>query len=161
MDIINKNRFFFWLSVFLAVINIATITVFWVSYSDVRRNKPVEKDNSSHVKDFLIKELNFTDSQRSTLERMLLDYRRESATLRNGIHDYHCTINSRILQNTNPADIQLKIDTLGIMKAKLDMLTYKFFYELFRMCNEEQKIRYIQLFMEIDKMMVPGPVEKQ
>jgi hypothetical protein len=162
MDILSKNRFLLWLSIVLAVLNITTIAVFWIFYVSLHVNDTRKEGGKvSNVSYFIKDELNFNDSQSKIVDSLYKNYLSASNQIREFIRINHDSINSTIIDKSIKIDVEGKFDTLGSMKAQLDKLSYRFFEDLFNICNDDQKAKYRQLFKEISRMMAPAPKPKK
>ena len=158
MDILNKNKLLSYALMLFIIINIISISFFWMYFyrtADNRQSK--QENNTGKVFEIISAELELNDSQKIILDSLVSNYMNESIQSRAIIRKYHREINSNITQNISLNDLQVKFDTLGIMKAELDKKSYVFFRNLYNLCQPNQKIKFSKLYSEINKLLTPAP----
>lgn len=164
MDIISQNRLFKFLIFILIILNLVSISVFWLLHNKPQndktenpKNKPIEFNK---VKDILNKELNLSTIQLHQVDSLIAKYKEFASLYKDSIHIFHRRINQEIVERSN-LNIDNAFDSLGIMKAKLDKEAYYFFDALYNICNDNQKDKYKELYKELSRIMAPGPPQNK
>ncbi|MCX6242139.1 MAG: periplasmic heavy metal sensor [Bacteroidetes bacterium] len=148
MNFFSKNKFVFWLLIFLVVINLTVLITFVVMYSrkpDAITQQVPEKPGLA-----LQKELTLTPSQSEHVDLILADYRKVTDPVAEGIRGYRVRILNE-LANDKPDTFKINhyADSVCYLQRQMQKASVKQYMALKEICNPEQCKRLSSLYFEL------------
>jgi periplasmic protein CpxP/Spy len=146
---------FNWLAIavmLLAVVNLAFLGYIWME----RKDEPKTMQEPKDARDYLVKELQLTQSQQQQFdslrkkhfEQMRSD-REETRRLKDAFFGQ--------LKNGNAAGDAGTAQQIGALQAKIDLNTFQHFAALRNICTEDQKKRFDDIIEDVLRNMGRGP----
>ncbi len=153
MDFIMKKKIWFWVLIVLVIINVAALLTIMLQRNIPQPNTPprlVEDLDFRGMNYFLRHELNLSDEQFNTFQRMRRESMEESARIMIMLHEKR---NEMLNELTASQPDQEKLGNLakemGDLHEKLKMKTFNHFLELKALCSPEQEKKLNRFFMDI------------
>lgn len=142
MQTILQNRFYSGLIAFLMIANAGTLVFFWAGHF---------KNQSEHSpKEFLAKQLNFTQVQRTSYFDLAKEHNEEANKIREAIKIDKDNL-FRLLKSERVSDIARDSAALKVSSSlqALDILTFEHFKKVRALCTEEQKPQFDELIQKM------------
>lgn len=142
MKNILNNKIALWLIGLLILGNIATLTFFWIGHLKNQR------DNSP--KEFLVKKLNFTDSQKNAYFKLAMEHNESAKIIREQIKLDKENL-FQLLKSDNISDSMRNELVFKVSKSiqSLDILTFEHFKKVRTICTDEQKPKFDELIQKM------------
>ena len=142
MKNILNNKIVLWLIGLLILGNIATLTFFWIGHLKNQR------DNSP--KEFLVKKLNFTDSQKNEYFKLAMEHNESAKIIREQIKLDKENL-FQLLKSDNISDSMRNELVFKVSKSiqSLDILTFEHFKKVRTICTDEQKPKFDELIQKM------------
>ena len=154
MDIILKNRFLTIVVAVLICLNISLISFFWYFNQPTKiKNLVNKKSDEINIVEFIKIELDFSEIQSDSLDSMFQNFKYNVKEMKEKIRLMHNRINDQVLNNKKIFEVTNSFDSLGLKKAELDIVSYKFFLDLRSMCNDEQKVKFDEFYSDIIRLI--------
>lgn len=145
MNYFTNQRLLVWLVIILVILNICTLTTFWVFGKKFHR--PLEgKHGAGCIEKFLAHELNFSKDQEEKLLQSDRIYFPKIGQLFNNIEEQKMKMSEQIFA---PRQDTLFIDSLirniGVKEAEIERLIFYHLKELNSICDKKQqeKLKFI------------------
>ena len=148
MNFFSKNKFVFWLLIFLVVINLTVLITFLVMYS--RKSDAVTQQVQEKPGMALQKELTLTPSQSEHVDVILADYRKVTDPVAEKIHGYRARILNE-LANNKPDTLKINhyADSVCYLQRQMQKALVKQYMALKEICNPAQCQRLSSLYFEL------------
>ena len=148
MNFFSKNKFVFWLLIFLVVINLTVLITFIVMYS--RKSDAATQQSQEKPGIALRTELSLTQSQSEKVEAILTDYRKATDTVTENIHNYRAQLLEELAKD-KPDTSLLKIyaDEICLLQRQMQKASVKQYMALKGICNPDQCQRLSALYFEL------------
>lgn len=155
MSAMVKNKLLSGLVILLLLANIATLAMFWFNFK--KEHKSIKHQEA---KDFLIKELSFTETQQKQYGLMVEEHRKQSRETREQLRMYKDSLFNLLSDEQVPAEIQSRL-TLAIatLEQQMETITFNHFREVRKICNPEQQKKFDTVIKDVLRMMaapLPG-----
>jgi hypothetical protein len=154
MDIITKQKTYFWLIAILIVINIVTLYFMWSQ----RPGPPTQRQMGKRdMKGFLFKELNLDSTQQKLFEQ----YRDEHFKMIDSLFNRIGEVKKAILDeawNTNPDREKITGLTkkIGELNALVEISLFDHFAKLKSVLKEDQLKKFKEMLSESFRIGMPG-----
>ncbi len=151
MDIFTQKKWLIRSLVFLAILNISSISfVFWNRISETRDNRHRKDKEVNVIADLLKKELNLTETQTHQLEKIRADFFEKEEVLAQEIREKRDSMNMIMFnQDTNDTLIQLLAKSVADGEYQMELLRFQQAQSLKEICTMEQKKKFQYLVIEI------------
>lgn len=156
MNYFTRNKWGAILILLLIILNMATITAFWLLRGDHRMG-PVAEPRSNAM-EFLIKELAFDSSQKQQLLLLKEDHQQKMREVRRNNKEVKDALFA-LLKNTDTPDsvIEKAAGASVVYDVQAEIITFKHFQQIRKLCNETQKKKFDSIIEEVLRMLAPGP----
>jgi Spy/CpxP family protein refolding chaperone len=150
MDTLNKNKLLVWAIIVLLVINIGTLTTFWVASQGHNRNNDKSKFRSGRIDEgILVNELKLTDEQIGFYKNARKKHFTETRQLRDKIEDNHRIIHDELFSDkTDTLRINILADSIGLINAEFEKANFNHFLILKSQLSPEQCKKFKELMDE-------------
>lgn len=148
MNFFLKNRFVFWLLIFLVVINLSALITFIVFFS---KNTTASAQQSQENPGMAFgKELSLSPSQSEKVEIILADYRNSTEPVTTNIRNYRTQLLVE-LSNDKPDTTLLNryIEEICQLQKQLQKASVRQYLALKGICNPGQCQRLSELYFEL------------
>lgn len=148
MNFFSKNRFVFWLLIFLVVINLSAFITFLVFFSqNYSASRQLQKGNPGMA---FRKELSLTEAQSGKVGAILADYRKSTGTVSSGIRNYRVQILEELTKD-KPDTILLNncVEEICSLQKKMQKASVQQYLALKEICNPAQCQRLSNLYFEL------------
>ncbi|MCW3121618.1 MAG: hypothetical protein JWQ38_1110 [Flavipsychrobacter sp.] len=142
----TSTRIWQWAAILLLLCNIGLILTIWL--------KPGRQDHGRREtpRDFVIRNLQFTDKQVADYDLLIKDHRAAMNRLHKDNMGYRQTLFATLSGKTTT-----NADSLGQLIAKnqqdIELVTYKHFMQVRTLCTDEQKAKFDEIIGEVIKKM--------
>ncbi|MES2003245.1 MAG: hypothetical protein V4450_01895 [Bacteroidota bacterium] len=151
------NRYKWWGIAFiiLVALNIATLSAFWL----LKNKRPGPPgDPGSGVVDFMVKELGFDSIQKQKLILLREEHQQKVRDIRRNNHEAKNAFFALLPQTDISDSVLAKAAQAAVVfDRQLDMLTFRHFQEVRKLCSEEQKKKFDNIIQEVLRMAAPPP----
>jgi Spy/CpxP family protein refolding chaperone len=148
MNFFTKNRFVFWLLIFLVVINLTALITFLVFYSrsSSLSNQQVQVNPGMSFR----KELSLSPAQSEKVEAILADYRKSTEPVTSDIRNYRTQLLEELAKD-KPDTSFLKrcADEICLLQKQMQKESVKQYMALKEICNPAQCKRLSALYFEL------------
>jgi hypothetical protein len=149
-----KNQFLVWAIVCLLILNLATLTIFWLGRA--RTHPP---SHPARASDFIIKELALNEEQKKSYLDLVSEHRRLAGGHRKNIKDAKNRFFD-LLKNHSAGDSlkQAALKEISTHTEQLDLVTFDHFQKVRALCTPAQQKKFDTIIQEVLNMMaVPRP----
>jgi protein CpxP len=155
MSFFNRNKWWAIAFILLVVMNIATLTTFWLLKQ--RQDGPGIRPQSG-VADFLTNELGFDSLQKQKLIQLRDAHQLEVRELRKGNRE----VKEAFFELLKQPDISDSVVQASAKKSfqfdvQSELLTFRHFQEIRKLCTDTQKKKFDEIIQEVLRMMAPPP----
>ncbi len=150
-----NNRFWIIMVIILVIINIATVTTFWL----LRENDPAIKPGQGKgAMEFLVKELQLDSLQQEKFKDLREEHQQQMREVRTQIRDAKDAMFT-LLKSPEATDTIVEKASLvsAALEAKIDMITFRHFKKIRAICDSSQQIKFDAIINQVVKMIAPGP----
>lgn len=139
--------------VFLVVLNLGTLTFIWLhqmpgQFSSERRD----------ASGFLVKELMFTESQKSEYFQLRILHRRELEQLQRQDRALHKKFfDQLIVVSRDSLTTENLVDSIAIIRKEMELLTFNHFLKIRKILRPEQQKKFDSIFHDVLRMVLPPP----
>ena len=151
----NNVKFLKAILLILLLVNIATLSFFWLT-------KPPRPNEQGTSKDFLAKELSFNIEQQEQFEALQVAFQEQREALRKSNKDNHDAYFD-LLQNpkVDSATVKKAADEIIKIKEKEELAIFYHFQKVRAICDVTQQKKFDKIIKEAAQMMGPRPQEGQ
>ncbi|MBN8545490.1 MAG: periplasmic heavy metal sensor [Ignavibacteria bacterium] len=163
MDWINQNKFKSWLIAFLVVVNLVTLSLFWIYTSKDRETPPKQQSKGGSESINLMKKvLDLNSDQTDRLEKMQTN-KVEQIKLRNDSLTTLKKLLAEELFKDKPDTSAAKIFALeiGRLQTEVELLRFEHFNDLISICSPEQKEKLKPVLVEFFGKKPPKDIPKE
>lgn len=149
----ENSRFLKIVIIILLLINISTLAFMWMHKGPHGMPPPRQE-----IGDFLMRELNFTDTQRNQYEKMRDEHRSSVRNLRDRSRELHDDFFE--LLGTIPIDsikANQLADSITIIQKQIELSTFYHFQQVRSNCTAEQQKKFDEVINDALIMMAPPP----
>lgn len=148
MNIFNNNRIVFWMLIFLAAINVAAFTTFYI-YTRNAANEPTAA--AEYGKGLALRqELSLTPEQSAAVNKISTNYRASSEPVVAYIREKKAELVEELSKASTDTSLLAKItDDIVTGQKKLQMANIQQFLELKKVCTPEQTQKLSQIYSEL------------
>jgi len=156
----ENNRFLKIVIVFLLLVNIGTLTFLWVT--KMPPPPPPHHGGGNKVFEFLVKELQLTDSQQKQYATLRDEHHAAmEATNKHNMELRHQLFDGLHTASTDTMMVHRLTDSIAANQQKLEMITFNHFRQVRAMCSAEQQKKFDEVIDEALRMMNPKPPRPQ
>ncbi|MEI6435562.1 MAG: hypothetical protein WCP32_12005 [Bacteroidota bacterium] len=149
----NNIRFLKTVIIILILLNIGTLTFLWMGRTKFAFNQS-NRDSAG----FLIRELNLTSGQQNQFGKLRQIHLEQLDILRENDRKLHDRFfDALFLPAPDTLTASKLADTLSIVRKEMEMLTFRHFLELQKLLNDNQKMRFRQVFRGALEHVMPPP----
>ena len=148
MNFFSKNRFVFWLLIFLVVINLTALITFLVFYSrnSSGSNQQVQKNPGIAFR----KELSLSPSQSGKVETILAEYRNSTGPVTDNIRKYRTQLLEELAKDKPDTNLLNSCaDEICSLQKQMQKASIKQYMALKEICNPAQCQRLSALYFEL------------
>jgi Spy/CpxP family protein refolding chaperone len=148
MNFFSKNRFVFWLLIFLVVINLSALITFLVFFTHNSTGSAQQLQKNSGMK--FRKELSLTPAQAEKVDAILSKYRNSTEPITSDIRNYRAQILEELAKE-NPDTILLNASVEGIcsLQKQMQKASVNQYMALKEICNPAQCQKLSALYFEL------------
>ena len=148
MNFFSKNRFVFWLLIFLVVINLSALVTFLVFFS---QNSTASKQQSRENPGMAFrKELSLSPSQSKKVEVILADYRNSTEPVTTNIRNRRTQLLEELAKNKPDTNlIDKSVEEISFFQKQMQKASVKQYMSLKEICTPIQCQRLSALFFEL------------
>ena len=148
MNFFSKNRFVFWLMIFLVVVNISAFITFIVFF--LRTPALSGQDQQGNTGKAFRKELSLSPSQSGKVNFILADYRAATEPVTADIRDYRAQILGELAKEKPDTDMLNRCsEQVCQLQKQLQKASVKQYMALKEICNPEQCQKLSALYFEM------------
>ena len=148
MNFFSKNRFVFWMLIFLVVINLTALITFLVLFYHNSSGSSQQLQNNPGMK--FRKELSLSPVQSEKVDIILADYRNSSEPIASNIRNYRAQILEELAKDQSDTIILNKYtDDLCSMQKHMQEASIKQYMALKQICNPAQCQKLSALYFEL------------
>jgi Spy/CpxP family protein refolding chaperone len=148
MNFFSKNRFVFWLLVFLVVINLTALVTFFLFYSG--RPDNIGKIGADRTCMTFRKELSLSPSQTSSVEAILADYHSVTDPLSEEIKAYRAQLLDELAKDAPDTSLIINYsEKISLIQQDLQKASVKQYLDLKKICTPEQCRKLSSLYFEL------------
>jgi Spy/CpxP family protein refolding chaperone len=144
MNIIYKNKLLLWSVIVLVVINLGTLSTFWLATFGEERTKENSRYRKNPMdKGILFRELNLNDEQVLFYQNEKDKHFAKIHQIRDEMDFYHRLIHEELFSE-NPDTLRMNnfADSIGILNARFEKANLNHFTNLKKQLNPEQCRRF-------------------
>ncbi len=155
MDYFTNKRFVIWTIIVLVVLNLFTLSAFWLSMVINKPIFPIAKhdlieDKERRPEDFLEEELKLSIDQKQHFEISSMKHTLRTKDIAREIHmRKRLLVDELFQQKPDTLKIQKLSEEIGMMQAGLEMVNNEHILELKSVCQPEQQEKLKLLFNEM------------
>ncbi|MEI6883300.1 MAG: periplasmic heavy metal sensor [Bacteroidota bacterium] len=148
MNFFSKNKFVFWVLMFLVVINLTVLITFMVLFS--RKSDAVTQQTPEKPGMALQKELVLTPSQSEHVDVILADYKKATDPVKEAIRGYRALILDELaIEKPDTLKVNHYADSICYMQRQMQKASVKQYMALKEICNPAQCQRLSSLYFEL------------
>jgi len=156
MDLITKNRFYFWSIIVLVILNILVLATFWAQRLVPRPNHCPPGGKPPSGGHFIMDELGLTPEQASKFQELREVYFKETGSVSNEIRELRKLILDELLASEpDTARVTQLIEGIGENEIKRERLYFDHFLKLKSICRPDQRERFESFMNELMRMIEP------
>ena len=153
MDFIMKKKIWFWVLIVLVIINVAALLTIIFQNNTSQPNTPpppVEDMDFRGLNYFLRHELNLSDQQFRTFQRLRRETMEESTRIMMMLHEKRNEMLNELIANRPDREKLEKLaQEMGDLHEDLKMQTFSHLLELKVLCSPDQEEKLNRFFMDI------------
>jgi len=148
MNFFSKNRFVFWLLIFLVIINFSALVTFLVFFS---QNSTASKQQSRENPGMAFrKELTLSPSQSEKVEVILADYRNTTEPVTTNIRNYRTQLLEELAKDKPDTNLLNRcVEEICLFQKQMQKASVKQYMALKEICNPVQCQRLSALYFEL------------
>lgn len=152
----TKNKWLMILILLLVLANAATLVSYWINNSkNHTKGQPIPGMQPSR---FLIEQLNFNDDQQKRYRVLIKEHQEKTRELRKQMRDAKENMFTLMSQGQVPdSTLRQAASAVGHTMESLDMVTFRHFQEVRKLCTPEQVAHFDKIIHEVLSMMAPHP----
>ena len=148
MNFFSKNRFVFWLLIFLVVINITALTTFLVFFYNNSSGSSQQLQKNPGMK--FRKELSLSPVQSEKVDVILSDYRNSTEPVASNIRNYRAQILEELAKDKPDTTVLNKyVEDLSSMQKQMQKASVNQYMALKQICNPAQCQKLSALYFEL------------
>ncbi len=148
MDLITNNNFKNGLIVILLVLNLLTVSIIWMQAANRNENAPGKQEKGGA--DLMKEALDLSDDQAKEFEQIRKTKLDQAKRYNDSLNYLKKQLAQELLKEIpDSANAKIKSQEIGEMQTKVEMIRFKHFKELMRICTPEQKEKLKPIMMEI------------
>ncbi len=148
MNIFSKNRFVFWLLIFLIVINLSALITFLVffSHNSIRSAQQQQKNPGMKFR----KELSLSPAQSEKVDAILADYRNSTEPVTTNIQNYRVQILDELAKDKPDTTLlNTCVEDICSLQKQMQKASVQQYMALKEICNPTQCQRLSALYFEL------------
>jgi hypothetical protein len=154
----TKYNLLIWGIVILAVMNISTVlTVVYHrqdSKAEVLSDNPEkilpEDESLRYSGRYFRDQLGLTRSQMAEFTTFNYNFRQQVRDINNNLNSYRIKmLDEMSASQSNVSRLDMLSDSIGLLHSNLKKLTYKYYFDLKNICDDQQKVKLEQMFMGV------------
>ncbi len=157
MNYFTKNKILVWLIVILFISNISTIGS--ILYNKYQQNQTIEYTDNKDIEiprkrfgGFIRHELDLNDSQHMNFRKYRKNYNRQARAITLEMKNKrHELVSELYNENSDTIKLNKLANKIGILHSDLKKLTSKYYLDMKKDCNEEQRERLYDIFRAIQR----------
>jgi hypothetical protein len=151
METLYKNKLLVWTTVALLLINVGTLTTFWVASQEKDRNKERGKIRNARIDEgVLVNELHLTTEQIEFYKNARKIHFKEIRGLRDKIENNHRLIHQELFNETTDTLRMIHLaDSIGLLNAQFEKANFNHFITLKTQLSAEQCKRFQNIMDEV------------
>lgn len=155
MNYFSRNKIWGIAFLLLVLLNIAALVTFWIMREGPAGPRGGEMKQG--VVDFMVKELGFDSVQKEQLMQLRKTYQEEMREVRSRNRDAKNDFFA-LLPQSGISDTALEnaAHAAVVYDIKTDMLTFRHFQAVRKLCNAEQQKKFDAVIQEVLRMSAPG-----
>lgn len=144
MELLSNKRFLWIIILILLILNLASLGTIW--FHDWDNNVPRFRESRSFDQrdHFLKRELNFSPEQQAQFDTLFNHHRSELELKADEIRTLREELMSMMRNQDFTAESEKIVHTIGERQSELEMMNYNHFKEVMAICNDEQKLIFIE-----------------
>jgi len=148
MNFFSKNRFVFWLLIFLVVINLSALITFLVFFSHSSTGSAEQPQKNPGMK--FRKELSLSSAQSEKVEVVLSDYRNSTEPVTTNIRNYRTQILEELAKDKPDTNLlNRSVEKICLLQKQMQKASVKQYLSLKEICNPIQCQRLSALYFEL------------
>lgn len=163
METISKNKLLFVIIILLILINVSTLSFMW--YWKIKEPhlpppppvmEPLVKGPPPEARAHLKELLNLTDAQMETIDKIRESHIAQMQKTREELKVLKDKIFSNLSNpNADTNSVRDIANQIGILEARTDLITFDNFREVRKVCSDEQKKKFDEVYMDLLRMGGP------
>jgi hypothetical protein len=148
MNFFSKNKFVFWLLIFLIVINLSALISFFVFFT--RTSSPPRQSSQKNTGSVFCRELSLTSSQSEKVNAILAVYKSSTDPVTENIRNYRVQLLEE-LAKVKPDTVLLNryAEEISLFQKQMQIASIKQYLALKQICNPDQCQRLSTLYFEL------------
>jgi hypothetical protein len=148
MNFFSKNRFVFWLLIFLVVVNLSAFITFLIYF--LPHSAPSAQNQQENPGTAFRKELSLSPSQSDKVNFILADYRKTTEPFTTNIRDYRAQILEELAKDKPDTEMLNRCgEQVCLLQKQMQNASVKQYMALKEICNPEQCRRLSALYFEL------------
>jgi len=164
METVSKNKLLFTIIILLILINVSTLSFMW--YWKIKEPplppppmmEPPVKGPPPEARAHLKELLNLTDAQMETIDKIRESHIGQVQKTRGELKGLKDKIFSNLSNaNADTNSVRDIANQIGVLEARVDLITFDNFREVRKVCTDEQKKKFDEVYMDFLRMGGPPP----
>jgi hypothetical protein len=148
MNFFTKNKFVFWLLIFLVVVNLSALATFLVLFS--RNSSATPGENKENACNVFRKELGLSPAQTEKVDLILSGYRKSTEPVAESLREYRVLILEELAKTDSDTTLLKKYsDGISLLQSHLQTASVGQYLSLKEICTPEQCQRLSALYFEL------------
>ncbi len=148
MNFFSKNRFVFWLLIFLVVINLSALITFLVFFSHNSIGSTQQQQKNPGMK--FRKELSLSPAQSEKVGVILADYRNSTESITDNIRNYRAQLLEELAKNKPDTNLINRFaEEICLLQKQMQKVSVKQYLAMKEICNPVQCQRLSALYFEL------------
>ncbi len=149
----ENSKFLKIVIIILLLINISTLAFMWMHKGPHGMPPPRQE-----IGDFLIRELNFTETQRKQFVKMRDEHRSSVRNLREQSRELHDDFFDLLASSsTDSIKVNQLADSITFNQKQIELSTFYHFQKVRGICTTEQQKKFDEVINDALRMMAPPP----
>jgi len=148
MNFFSKNRFVFWLLIFLVVVNLTAFITFLAFFYHV--STPTKQNQQENPGAAFRNELSLSPAQTEKVKFILADYRKNTEHVTSNIREYRAQILEELAKDKPDTEVMNRCgEQVCLLQKQMQKASVNQYMALKEICNPEQCQRLSALYFEL------------
>ncbi|MEO1049581.1 MAG: periplasmic heavy metal sensor [Bacteroidota bacterium] len=153
MSTTTKNKRVNWIVITLIILNLVTLSFFWIDRKPHQKPPNKEKRISRH---FLERRLDFTEEQRKAFRDLRKEHFKAAKEKVEGLREAKNSFYELLSQpDVDSIEYQNRLDRIDQQHSQLNEITFQHFQKVRAICDDQQKVKFDSVYLKVLDRMSP------